>query len=657
MKEAGHKKIKRSGLIATAVNSVTDKLYSAVKRSVVGRFLRSADYLKNKTSQSLILNFFAGVNSYVKDKLKKQPKKVVGTEELGSSVAIYNEDTIRRTFKKRFRSAVESSIVLNGFHRIVIALLSLPVMSLGIYMLAFGMAVTAVQAYELFAADPTANGIVVLGEGLLILLLSLPALLNRDESIYDCFGSSLFGNFIMFSVMGAEKVRPRLTSTDKHYGFVMFMLGVLSGALTLRYSITVILVGLVIAVCALRAVYMPEFGVVCIIGALPFYSFLDDPCLAMSVSVLYVFLCYVAKATVGKRSFFFGFVDFFVLMFGLTAFITSVGRGQGSLEGVLVLLIFIIGYFAVRNIIVSAKWVERCLVAFVASSYVVSVVAIIQWLAERIGVSFVTVYDDVSLASYVGVAFLVTLSRAFTADRYKNSTVMVLLVQIAAMLVSGSRIAAVILVISVIGFMLVKTRKTVSFLLLTLFLIPVAYCVFSAGNMDQLLTLISFKAPSQEAKITVWRVSCEIIEDYLFHGIGMSDEYFASLFSHYCDLPMLYAENSRSLLLHMLVQTGLIGSCLFAVINVVQGVVSFSAYCKPESDKRFSVCAIGITFALIYMMLYGVLEYVWADKSIILLFWLLLGLSASCSTLANRSANKEYDYLEETSTDVSIVFE
>ena len=657
-KENKSRKTETYGIVEAAVKKGSDTVYCRVGSSAVGRFFKGADSVDNKVSRSYIFHLIRKAGGYFREKFRKTPKKVMGTEELGNTVGIYNEDTIGRSVKKRFRRSVESSIIVRTIGRTVNGIISLPVMSLGIFLLALGISVTAIQAVKLFTAEAPVPVIITMGQGILILLSSLPALLNREESIYDCVRSGLLGSFVMFSLMGAEKERPALSGTKNYFGVASFLLGVLSGALTLKYDVLFIFLIYAVLICAVRIIYMPEFGIVCLLSVLPLVSLSPDPALAASLGVIYIAICFFGKAAVGKRSFSFKFGDFFVIMYALVLVFTSAGRNAGSDTGreLLITLSFILGYFVACNLIVSVKWVKACVNAFIASSYFAALISVAQAIVHRRIYTDSVFGDQMACAVYIGVGCAVTLAKMLSLSCNKRIYFFLFIVQYAALVLSGSRLSVIILTLCLLAFMIVRSRKTVGALLLGVLLIPLISCFVSAQDVGTFYELLTFRAPSQEYKVQVWRVTVQMISDNFVQGIGLGKETFSRLFEYYAHGSTLQAHNSMSLALQMLVQSGIVGFVFFGGINIHHAVRCFTFYTKRESDPAVRVYSVGILYAFAYMFLLGVFANVWLSPLNHLLFWLLLGLSSSCNEIARQSSEKEYDYLEENSTDISIAF-
>ena len=76
-------KTKNHGLFITGVTFVINAIYVFLINSKLGKMFTGADYVNSMISTSYILSLFKRMKNYVRDKFRKQPKKMVGTENFG----------------------------------------------------------------------------------------------------------------------------------------------------------------------------------------------------------------------------------------------------------------------------------------------------------------------------------------------------------------------------------------------------------------------------------------------------------------------------------------------------------------------------------------------------------------------------------------------
>ncbi len=655
-KKSTVKEITKQGYAEYALTSASDFVYDKVNRSALGRFFNSDDSLKKKTSESLILGSIRGAFRYVKDKLQKQPKRVVGTEGFGSSVGIYNEETLKRSFRKRVRSSFEHSFMARSFDRAVKTAASIPVMAYGLFLLALGISITAVQTGRMFVADRSVSVIVSLAQGILILLMSLPLMVNRDEKICDLVKSSILGRFIFTSVMGIDFARTEKADLKKNsFGLPMFFLGVLSGVMSLWYEVPWILVFYVLLICAIRVIYAPEFGLTAVLVAIPFFAFSEEFMTVTAVCMFYISLCFFAKVLVGKRSFGLKLVDFAVLMFALLNVLTSFNRNIGSdSTGALVMrLCFVSVYFVARSLTLSPEWIERAVNAFAFSSLIVSVFAIIGSVLKF---EAFDIFTTEFFAIYIGASFLTVLARISFFEGYKLSLVPWLIIQLCALLACGAFAPIFVLLCIVLVFFVIRSRKTLGASLMLVLLVPFVSCFVAPRMLESVASYLTFSTQEQQIKLYTWSVCLDIFGDYPFQGIGLGDDAFKTMFSAYADSASVLPENAMSMPLQTALQVGVFGLLFFALSALLHAVSVLSSYRRREKDVKMSLTAVGIMCALLYIQITGAFTYAWALPALEALFWILMGISLSCCALSDQKSNMQYDYFDDVSTDVSIDF-
>lgn len=655
----GKEKKKRPfGIFHAAVNAVTEAVYGFVGKSFIGKFFKSGDKMSDLVSESLLLNLLIKAKSYLKDKFKRRPKKVIGTEEFGRSVGIYNEASVKYPLKSRIIGSVENSVVVGALRSLLWKLVTVPMMSLGIFLLALGISVTVTQAVALFVSDTPVTSILTLGEGIIVLLFSLPALINREESVYDCVRGSLSGSFIMFSVMGCGHEKPEVSKSGHQFGIVLFCIGFFCGILTFKFSLLSIFIFMLAALCAVRIFYVPEFGVLLLLLLMPLFSLTEDPAALCAWTVIYVCVCFFIKAIIGKRSVEFTFIDFWVLLFGVIVLSASnSARTFGdSMSAALMNVSFMLGYFVIKNLIRSKKWVDRCINAFLASSLYVAIYALVQAVLT-LDLHCKSVFSSQhTLAWFMIAAFVVSMAKGISSEKYKVVYFTLMAFQMAALFASGSIFALLILAAAVVVFFTIYSRRTVAVILLLILLVPVISCLVSGSDVSNFITYVTYSDVSQSYKVEVWGVSFDMIKDHLWFGIGMGNDVFKAAFASYSAAEMPVPSNSMSLLLQLVLQIGLFGVLFFAAILIILAVRIFTVYCKKGADRGQGICSLGIFMALGAMMVSGIFAYVWEEPMICLMFWVLTGLAESVSEIADSSARPEFDYLESISSDITIGF-
>lgn len=641
-------------MFGSAVDFLADKIYGFFENSVIGAFFTGGDRFKAALETSFIHRVYEGLKGRITRKLRKNPKKAVTGDDLGSGVGIFNENTLGRSLKTRISEALGSSVVLKAVNGFFMNLASLPVMSYGMFLLSFGISATATQAIKLITADFPARTVFTLIHGILILLISIPLFINREESVAECMSRSAIGSFILYDVMCVRKGNEVPGRGSARTGMLLFLLGAMLGVLSYYYSPWIVLLSILVLIFAVRTVYMPELGALLGIVLVPFVNLTSKPALICLIYSLFVFLCFVLKVIVGKRSADFSFTDFLVLLFAIICINTSRSTPDGR-NAALLYISFMLVYYVVRNVIRSAKWEERCVNAWIVSSCAVSAAAIAQ-VFIRGGIYVTSVFEtQTELAWYLCVGLIITAAKAFKAEKHKPFYAAALVAQIFAMLGSGSWLALIVTCFALIFFFMVCSRKTIGALLVILVAIPFVSCFISGVQMADFWRLVTFRDISQAHKVEIWHTSSRIAGDYIFSGTGLGKETFASVFARYAQ-EGVSAQSSMSLILQLIIQLGVIGLLFLAAVIVAACVKAFTLHGKYGNASSHSIYAIGYLTALLSLALLGIFYDIWDSEAITLMFWMLLGCCFSCSKCAEMSDNYDRNVLDDYSGDISISY-
>ena len=412
------KREKRKGFFGSAVDFLSDKIYGFFENSLIGEFFTGGDRFKAALDDSFMHRFYTGVKKKVSRKFRKEPKKACIADDLGDGVGIFNENTVGMSVKTRINGVFGSSMVLKALNGFVARLSSLSVMSYGMFLLSFGISVTATQAIKLITADFPARTVFTLMQGMLILLVSIPAFLTREESITDCLSRSIIGSFILYDVMGVRKENEVHEKGNARISALLFVIGAVLGVMSYYYSPGSVLLAAVTLIFAVRTFYMPELGVLLGIVLIPFVNLTTNPALVCFIYSVFVFVSFILKFIVGKRSADLTFTDFLAVLFAIICVNTSKASADGR-NTVLMYISFMLMYYVVRNLIRSSKWEERCVNAWIVSACAVSAAALAEVVISR-GIYVTSVFEtQTELAWYLCTSIIITAAKAFKAERHK----------------------------------------------------------------------------------------------------------------------------------------------------------------------------------------------------------------------------------------------
>lgn len=626
-----------SGVLQILFGGLLSRIHMAAAGSAIVNFFCGYGKLQKKTKESFIVSFFRRLSRALK-KLRKVPRREFGSEQFDPrEVGIHVPSSLPKSLQTRISEAVEESVILEKVSAFLRLLLYIPLISYGVFLFAFGLATTVFQALSFFLQGQASEVILDLFTGLAIVLLSLPVMFAGYEPLMSGLKKSVIGSAVLHTFFGAVSDSEERTSV-KGTNLLLFLAGVLLGGVTWLVSPMIVVILLTLLIVAVMVIFVPEAGLLLLLVAFPFMGGLTHTSIACGIAVLYVGACWLIKVLLGKRSCSLELGDALVLCFALLVFSTAFAGGTVSAQSTLLYLAMMFAYPMVSNLLRSKLWIMRCSNALILSSFAVSVIGLVQWVAER---TVTSVFDSpLVLACYQIALIPLALSSISGAEhkREKFRYMIVLLAQIGCVTVLGSWLALTVCVIEVVGFCLLSSRKTLSVLLIFILLIPVAVCLLPL--FEHLLPELSFTLSQGRADATLELLT--VIGKAPLTGIGMSD---ALLFAALPDGTLGTTPELTATYLRLTAQTGLLGLLLFTLIVAVWTVSSCTLIFRGRGEKWEKCYIRGRLIGLVGVLVMGVFCYVWSDYRLLMLFWAMAGLFQAVRkhSIAHEKRNTEED--------------
>lgn len=624
-----------SSLLLHLLHRGLTKLKNIFAKSVILQFLSSYDRLEECASDSMIVRFFRNLKNRIRKKFAKKPRRELGTEQISpNEVGIFAPATLPRSIKNRIGEAVEESRVLGTAKRLLRGLLYVPMMSYGVFLFSFGLFTTVMQALLYFLLGASQGAALDLFVGLALVLLSLPVIFKGYEPMINHFGESVIGN-LMFRVF-RKNHHPKDVKTGQPT-FLFFMAGMIAGLLTYFAPPMWLLLSIGVLIAALCVLYVPETGVCLILFSFPFFSEIEHASSLCAGAILYTGLCMLLKVIVGRRSMSFGLLDSAVLLFGLLVLSTGL-VSDGLMDSALLYVAMISGYFTLSNLLRSPAWIKRSIAALTLSSLVVTATGIPD-LLWNFGVK-VSLLSDPTVATFylltvipLALAMLVQSAR----KRGRMFYFIIVVANIAYLLLLHSPIGIVALCIELLVFFLFYTRKTWTALILLVLMLPFISYFFLpdfGALVDQIMA---------SGRIELNHALGQVFVDAPLSGIGFSDSVLMNAISTETTADLSLGNTW----LRLLVQVGIPGLMVFLLVILLWYVSGFTLL-RKHSAKEQPVCMhLALLSSLTGMLIAGNLAYLWSDNRMLLLFWMLAGISRALHRSAKRSEELADDRSEE----------
>lgn len=361
---------------------------------------------------------------------------------------LFKKTELRKNFtmpvRNSFALLFSRNSLLQKLAAFRVAALNVSLRAAGVFFLTFGIYTAAIFLLKRYIAltlgtpntDDLAFAAVVFVAGLLLSLFG-------DKSIITSLATSRITGSLLSSCLGINDSsfgRSVKTSSGAAVG-ISFLLGSMSGVLTLFFRPYLILSVCVAALVLIAVFHIPEFGLLCAVAAFPFIPLNWTLVLTLSASASFLLKCLRLK-----RNFRFGTADAVMLILFLGFSVSSIASDGGVSQGELCLLSFAAVYFLAKNLICS----ERLLVqTFNALSLGLRIAMALYILGEY---AMFIPHDDLRTAAYWAVQnvldpqmlLMVTATvlpfsfSLFRASGSKRTETLTVLLAIACALISDS---------------------------------------------------------------------------------------------------------------------------------------------------------------------------------------------------------------------------
>lgn len=612
------RKHKHGSALLGLLDRQSKRLYEAFAQSALARFLCSYHKLEEWTSDSFFVSRIRKISLALKAKLRKSPRRELASESFDrNEVGIFLPSSLHKSFKTRLSEAIEGSVFAEKAVSFIRMLFSVPMISYGVFLFAFGLTTTVIRAFLFFMHGQASGSALDLFTGLVLVLLSLPAMFKGYEPLIDCLQKSVFGSLILRSVFGIQN-EPKAGKSVGNVNFLLFLTGVIFGVLTWflppMYLVLLIAGGII----AIGVLFVPEAGLLLLFVVFPFLGDLSHTSIACALAVLYVGGCWLIKVLLGKRSISVDLNDALVLCLMLMVFLSGFAGGEASMQSALLYLAMMFGYLITANLLRSKLWIKRCSNGLILSSFAVALYGLVQWMQSETVVSVFG--SQLILGCYLLSVIPLTLARLNAVSGYRGRFhyLIALLVQSACVLATQSRLAWAILLIELVGYGLLASRKTIPLLLTAILLIPIVSCITPLFGVHLPEWIASTVQGRGQATLDLLAVFGEAP----LTGIGMSDSLLLTALSEGSHGLMPELGNTY---LRLAVQLGLPGLLLFCLLVLVWYLASFSLI-SGNAGKREKCYTRGWIIGLTGMMVMGTFCYLWADYRLLMLFWCMAGL-------------------------------
>lgn len=543
---------------------------------------------------------------------------------------------------------IETSHMISKINSLFAGLVSCRLRVIGTYLLTFAVYTGLFSAISLILTSTTAEryeSLVLLTEALTVAAVSIPFLISK-KTVSGALNESRICNFFI-QICGFTKSKLWSDNKGGRYA-VAFVLGILSGIMTMVLPTMYIFAGIIAAIFTYIVLSVPEFGVVCM-----FFLAALIPTKALAALTALVTFAFIVKIIRGKRVFSFEKVDLFVAALGvLLIFGGLVSFSSDSLWPAAMYTCFLVGYFLVSCCIRSEEWLYRCVGAALWSGLIVAFYGILQYvlststagawidsdLFEGIaGRAVSTLENPNMLGEYlimiIPSAFAMWVTGKSMSRKYSFVSFACLSM---CLILTWSRGAWLGFIFAFVAFLLIWHRRSMWLLVGGAFSIPFLPFILPDTIITRFTSIGNLADTSTSYRVSIWRAAVHMIEDYLFTGIGIGEGAWREIYPDYTLPGIEAAPHSHNLFFQITLETGIFGIAFFFIILFLLVKISFTVFAKlsrenhaelePDFARNRKLAIAGPLCGLLAVLIQGLTDNSWYNYRVYLMLWLTIGL-------------------------------
>lgn len=618
------------GVILAFLFSLSDKIAKKFRESIFGYLLSELYTAVNKM----------WVNGFVYSIFKG--KKTATARERGrlkTTLARLCEDSLIASILSSL-----STIIVHSWVRIW-----------GLAFFSFGFVsifVAMVRYY--FVAELFREDVIV---GIVTAIISVPLIASKKR-VGEALLDGRLSGYIMKRILCVDESRyARDDSVSGGSYAIAFTWAAMLGMATYFIKPLALVQVLLLFMLLLLITSYPELGITMVLGVLPLSGVLDRPSWALMILVAFSLLGFAAKYIRGKRVVRVEIMDIFVVMLGALILFGGIytGGGRESTVSAITYLVFLMMYLLVVNAYIRKTWIYRAIKITVVMSALSALVGIVRSGAVSIPAIDALISEEAeralsavlgggeSMGTYLVLVLPLCLSEFISSEKrpaklfYGICTVAVA----ACTVLSSSEDVWLGMIAACVLFMIIYNFRSIWIFVGLGVSAPMLSLILPESVKESLLDVLIIFRNSPKTRIDVWRGALRMAADNLLGGVGFGEGAFGALYPSYSVSGAEGAVHSGSLLLEILLELGIIGGAVFALIMIayIQKCLVGLRIRRREGKSRAMIAAglSGIVGALVV----GATDYIWSDYRVFLIFWIMMGLTMALVRINENENEKE----------------
>ena len=622
-----------------------------------------------------------------------------------------SESRFRRYVITPARRAVASKLETSAFAQLygcfVKYLLSVRLRIYGLFLFSFLIYSAVFAALRLFRGGNADLTLVIVPA--IISLGCIPMFLT-GKSLSQALATSKTGSFIL-RLTGQRPEQLDLERVGGRGDLALIVSLVLS-LLTFFVPFWIIVAAILGITFVFMVVSSPEFGTVCLFFFMPIL-----PTMFLAGLVSLTIFSFILRAMLARRVFRFEAIDLMLLPFVLLMTVgTFFGADRTSIQSGGLSIAFCVCFYIVVFTMTTREWLRRAMVSLLISCSAVSIYGILDYSRQTVlGNAVENDWVDTQMFGYItgratatldnpnmlSVYLIIVLPIAFCSmiTLAKNArqrfvsfiSFSVIFVCLGLTWTRGAWLGAVA---SLAILIIVWSRRSIYMIFAGLISIPLLPHILPANIWARFTSIGSLADTSSSYRFNILKSVADLLPRFLMNGLGFGEESWHSIWEPNAITGVETAAHTHNLYTQIWLQTGMISLVIFVFFMGLLFLSNFNFYRRlrnaddsimshisvgslketggdtPGSSEKQSeksgakkkktvlrleaaAPACGIFAAL----LMGFTDYIWYNYRVMLIFWLVCGLSSANVRVGRRELEYSNGSVSQTEAEVEIPLE
>ena len=394
----------------------------------------------------------------------------------------------------------------------------------------------------------------------------------------------------------------------------------------------------------------PEVGLLLLFALFPFLTTMRTA--ALLLLTLFSFFCKVLQ---GKRTVRFEALDLAVFGFQLLVFLGGFvsASPEASLRPALLMTALISGYFLTVNLLRTPQQIRGAVGLTAASAVVVSAAGVLEhflglaspeWLDRALFPDItgrvVSTFGNPNVLGIYLIMVIPFLALPLLTGKTplgRASGVLLAAIGVSCLILTWSRGAWLGFLIGGAFLLLIYSKKSLIFLLFGTVTVPFLFGFLPDSITGRFLSIGNLADTSTNYRVAIWKNCADMLSDWWYSGIGTGSPVFREIFPIYSG--RVPAEHAHSLYLEILLEHGVFGFLLFALVLFLTAQVFFTGHGKKDDGAggALNAASVAAFSGIAAVLVQGTVEHVWYNYRIFCFFWLLTALTAACRRVSAAS--------------------